>query len=62
VVQLGRGSLLAYAVHIPLCYGRLAAPLAYRLDMATASLLLLGLCGLTYAVVAGRDTLRRRYS
>jgi uncharacterized membrane protein len=62
LVRLGRGSLLAYAFHIPLCYGRLAAPLAGRLSLPLASLALCGLCGLTYAVVYARDRLSRPYS
>lgn len=55
LVRLGRGSLLAYAVHIPLCYGRLASPIAGKLSMAQATPLVLALMVLTFAVVAIRD-------
>jgi uncharacterized membrane protein len=58
LVRLGRGSLLAYAFHIGLCYGRLAAPLAHRLDMAQATMACLALMVLTYLVVYGRDQAR----
>ena len=60
LLRLGRGSLLAYAVHVPLCYGRLAGPVAGRLAMPAAAALLVLLCAFTYAVVWGRDTLRAR--
>jgi uncharacterized membrane protein len=58
LVRLGRGSLLAYAVHIPLCYGRLARPLSGRLQMPPATVLFVALVALTYGVVWGRDRLR----
>ena len=35
---LGQRSLWAYALHVPLCYGRLATPLRGRLDLTTATL------------------------
>jgi uncharacterized membrane protein len=60
LLRLGRGSLLAYAVHIPLCYGRLARPLAHKLAMPLATVLVATLIGLTYAVVAGRDLIKER--
>ena len=60
LLRLGRGSLLAYAVHVPLCYGRLAGPVAGRLAMPAAVALLLLLCAFTYAVVRARDALRTR--
>lgn len=60
LLRLGRGSLLAYALHVPLCYGRLAAPLAGRLDMATATPLLLGLIALVAGCVFVRDQLASR--
>lgn len=59
VVLLGRGSLLAYAVHLPLCYGRLARPFASRLEMPLATVLVLALVALTSGVVLGRDALSR---
>ena len=58
LVRLGRGSLLAYAVHIPLCYGRLARPIAHRLDMPLATVLVLALIAFTYAVIWVRDRAR----
>lgn len=58
LVQLGRGSLLAYAFHIPFCYSRLASPLAGKLSVATATPLVLGLMGLTFAAVYLRDRLK----
>lgn len=60
LVRLGQGSLLAYAFHIPFCYGRLARPLAHRLNMLQASLWLLALGTLTYGVVLARDRYRMR--
>lgn len=58
--RLGGGSLLAYAVHIPFCYGRLARPIAYQLSMAVATLYLLALLAAVYGVVLLRDALRQR--
>ncbi|MCS6915496.1 MAG: heparan-alpha-glucosaminide N-acetyltransferase domain-containing protein [Myxococcales bacterium] len=60
LAQLGRGSLLAYAFHIPFCYGRLSAPWAARLDMAQATAALVGLVLLTWGVVRARDGIRSR--
>lgn len=62
LVLLGRGSLLAYAVHIPLCYGRLARPIAGRLEMPLATGLVLALIALTSAVLLGSEALSRRLS
>jgi hypothetical protein len=58
-VRLGRGSLLAYALHVPLCYGRLAAPFAGKLEVATATPLLLGLIGLVWLGLWLRDRARQ---
>jgi uncharacterized membrane protein len=58
LARFGRGSLLAYGVHIPGCYGALARPLARRFDLAGATLALVGLGIATYAVVFARDTVR----
>ncbi len=55
LVRLGRGSLLAYALHIPFCYGRLAEPLAHRLHMGEATVAVIGLTLLTYGAVWARD-------
>jgi uncharacterized membrane protein len=60
LLRLGRGSLLAYAAHIPLCYGALARPLARRFDMVEATGLVLVVALVTYAVVRVRDALRPR--
>lgn len=62
LVRLGRGSLLAYAFHIPFCYGRLAETLTLsrRLSMATASYAVVALVLLTYLAVRVRDLLRAR--
>lgn len=37
LVLLGRGSLVAYVVHLPFCYGRLGAPLRDSLSSAEAA-------------------------
>ena len=58
--RLGGGSLLAYALHIPFCYGRLARPLAGRLTMATALACLLLLGAAVYGALVLRDALRHR--
>lgn len=60
LLRLGRGSLLAYAIHIPLCYGRLAKPIAQQLSIPAGCGLLLLLTGFTYLVVWGRDELRAK--
>lgn len=58
LTRLGAGSLVAYALHIPFCYGRLARPLAARLSMATALACLLGLLFAVYGALVLRDALR----
>ncbi len=58
LLRLGRGSLLAYAFHVPLCYGRPAALLRGHLDMLPATLALIGLIALTFVLVRVRDGLR----
>ncbi|MGF1469845.1 MAG: heparan-alpha-glucosaminide N-acetyltransferase domain-containing protein [Sandaracinaceae bacterium] len=60
LLRLGRGSLYAYMVHVPFCYGLLGAPLRGRLDMASATAAVLGLMGLSYLTVVGVDAWRRR--
>lgn len=64
LVRLGRGSLLAYALHIPGCYGALARPLARRFDLLGATAVLTVLALVTYLAVwardAGRSLLRAR--
>lgn len=56
LLRLGRGSLLAYGFHIPLCYGRVATPILGKLSIGPATALLVLLIGLTWLVVWGRDT------
>lgn len=60
LVRLGQGSLFAYAVHIPLCYGRLAHPVAGKLGMLSATALVIALCVATFGVVRARDAVRAR--
>lgn len=60
LARLGSGSLLAYALHIPFCYGRLARPIAGRLSMASASAYLLALLVAVYVVLWLRDALRQQ--
>ncbi len=60
LLRLGRGSLLAYAFHIPLCYGRVAKPILGKLAIGPAALLLVGLVGLTWLVVRVSDGIAAR--
>ncbi|MCB9635586.1 MAG: DUF1624 domain-containing protein [Sandaracinus sp.] len=60
VIRLGQGSLVAYVVHVPFCYGRLAGPLLGSCDMATASLALPFLVAVSWGSVYARDALRSR--
>ena len=60
LVRIGRGSLLAYVVHIPLCYGRAGELLRGRLDMATATLFVLLLMVFAWLAVLARDSWRAR--
>jgi len=57
-VALGRRSLLIYVLHLPLCYGRLARPIAHRLSMAPATfafaLLVIACCALAWIVESPR--------
>lgn len=57
-VTLGRGSLVAYVVHIPFCYGKLAGPLLGASDMLQATLALPFLVALSWLAVYARDALR----
>lgn len=61
VVRLGRGSLVAYVVHIPFCYGRLAGPLLGACDMTRATIALPFLMALSWGAVFARDALRERW-
>lgn len=60
LVRLGRGSLLAYVVHIPFCYGRLGGALLGSLDMAAATVWVIILMGMSYVAVFVRDEARAR--
>jgi uncharacterized membrane protein len=60
LVRLGRGSLVAYVFHIPFCYGTLASPFAFDLDMWTATLLVTILIAMSVAAVFVRDAFRAR--
>jgi hypothetical protein len=60
VIRLGQGSLVAYVVHVPFCYGRLAGPLLGSCDMAAASLALPFLVAVSWGSVYARDGLRSR--
>ncbi|MEO0326947.1 MAG: hypothetical protein AAF447_28660, partial [Myxococcota bacterium] len=60
LAQLGRGTLLAYIVHVPFCYGRLAGGLIGTQTMASATLWLLPLVAGSWLVVPLRDALRAR--
>lgn len=51
LVFLGRGSLVAYVVHIPFCYGRLGAAWSGRMGMVSATLALPVLVGFSVAAV-----------
>lgn len=57
-LRFGRGSLVAYVFHVPLCYGALGAPLRGQLSMGEATLGVLALEVLSYGVVFARDRLR----
>ncbi|MFK7999215.1 MAG: heparan-alpha-glucosaminide N-acetyltransferase domain-containing protein [Polyangiales bacterium] len=66
LVLLGRGSLTAYVVHLPFCYGRLGSPLRASLTSAQAVLGILVLAMGTYVCVrvwpALREGILRRRS
>lgn len=62
LVLLGRGSLVAYVVHLPFCYGRLGAPLRASLTSAQALLGIVALALGTYGCVRLWPLLRRAIS
>jgi len=62
LLRLGRGSLLAYAFHIPLCYGRISQPLWNKLTMLQAAPLVMLLIALTWLAVRLRDGVTERRS
>jgi uncharacterized membrane protein len=55
LVRLGRGSLVAYAFHVPFCYGALGAPIEGRLDMVEATGFVLLLEVASFGAVYVRD-------
>lgn len=62
LLRVGRGSLVAYVVHIPLCYGALGTLLGLRdsLDMASATVCVLLLMIFSWLTVVARDRWRAR--
>jgi uncharacterized membrane protein len=60
VLLLGRHSLLAYAFHLPLAYGRIPKPIEGKLSMTTSTALVLALVVLTYAVARLVDAFEKR--
>lgn len=60
LVLLGRSSLVAYAFHIPFCYGRIARPIARSLGMGSSTALFVGLVALTYGVVRAEEAWKQR--
>ncbi len=60
LARLGRGSLVAYVVHVPFCYGLLGRPIEGRLSMVEATGFVVGLEILSYAAVYVRDVLQTR--
>jgi uncharacterized membrane protein len=58
-IALGRHSLLLYVLHLPLCYGRLAFPLARALRMAQATLCVGALLLGCTALALGLERIRR---
>jgi hypothetical protein len=61
LVTLGRGSLVAYVVHIPFCYGRLGGSLVGGCTMAEASGYVVALIAFSWGSVYARDALRTRW-
>lgn len=60
LLRLGRGSLVAYVVHIPFCYGRAGMLLRDRLDMVSATACVLALMAVSFLAVVARDAWRAR--
>jgi uncharacterized membrane protein len=61
MIRLGRGSLVAYVFHVPLCYGRLARWLEGRLSLLECALAALGLVVASFLAVVARDALRETW-
>jgi uncharacterized membrane protein len=55
--RLGRGSLVAYVVHVPFCYGALGMPIRGQLTMLEATVLVVLLEIASYGAVVARDWL-----
>lgn len=62
LARLGRGSLVAYVVHVPFCYGLLGRPIEGRLTMLEATGFVIALELISYAAVYVRDVLQARRS
>ncbi len=60
LVRLGQGSLVAYVFHIPFCYGRLGESVRGRLDMPSATALVVTLMIASWLAVVARDAWRAR--
>lgn len=60
LIRLGRGSLTAYAVHIPFCYGALGTPLRHATTMGEATAALVPLVALSWGSVYAWDALEAR--
>ena len=58
LVRLGRGSLVAYVVHIPFCYGRLEGPLVGDSTMLEATLALVVLIAISWSAVYAWDAFK----
>lgn len=58
--RFGRHSLLAYALHIPLCYGRIAAPWRGKLTMLEAACGVVLLVSVCAALIVAREALPER--
>lgn len=61
LVQLGQGSMVAYVFHIPFCYGELGSAVRGKLDMGSATGLILALMVASWLAVRARDALRQRF-
>ncbi len=60
LTRLGRGSLVAYVVHVPFCYGTLGAPLRHATTMGEATLALGLLVALSWGSVYAWDAIKMR--
>lgn len=60
LIRLGRGSLVAYVVHVPFCYGKLGGPLVGESSMLEATLALVVLTAISWASVYAWDAFKAR--